>query len=584
MNKYIQHYFYILGEKRIRLVLIVVLFILASFLELIGIGLVGPFIGAIISPDNVNVDFGIFELFRKYLPDDTKGFILILGGGIISVFYIKGFAAYWVQRIIVKFSFNHQAYIISKLMTAYQSMPYENHLSRNSASLINTISGHIRLYTEQTLMASLKLVSELIIFCSIIVLLAATNIWATSILGVLILIVFFMYDFLVKESFQESGRRTAESSEEVIRGVSEGIGGLKEIRILGKNDYFHRKVKGAAYRYAEYGAKAQAMQNIPRYMLESAVVSFVIILAIYTLYTNGDVASALSVIGMFAVAAVRLMPSTYQMSIALTSLRFSKHHMNELYEDLLDLKKYSDSIKNEKDKFKNESHKFANLTLNKINYQYPEANSYAIKNLDLKISKGDCIGVIGKSGSGKTTLIDIVLGLLQPLNGEVLLNDVPIDKCLSSWHGMVAYIPQDIYLVDDSLRKNIALGVNDEDIDEDKVKNAINMAQLNHVVDGLPEGEDAILGENGIKLSGGQKQRVALARAIYHEREVIVMDEATSALDSETEEQVVAEINSLKGKKTLVIIAHRLSTIKNCNRIITIENGMITMDELNENE
>lgn len=575
MNKYIQQYFYILGDKRIRLALIVGLFVFSSLLELIGIGLVGPFMGAIISPDTIMVGSGVFEGFKEHLPNNPKDFILFLGIGIICIFYIKGFTAYWVQKTIVKFSFDHQAHIISKLMKAYQSMPYEEHLRRNSASFINTVTGHTRFYTEMTLMASLKFVSELIIFVSILMLLTVTNVGATAMLGLLILVVFFIYDSLVKKSFKNAGRETAKSSENVIKGVNEGIGGLKEIRILGRAGYFHEKVKNAAYRYAKYGAKAQAMQNIPRYMLESAVISFVIIFAIYTLYTKDNIAGAMAIIGMFAVAAVRLMPSTYQMSVAFTSLRFSKHHMSELYQDLLDLREYGFHKTPHELNLPKEFSEFKELIISNVDYKYPETKSSAINELNLKILKGDCIGVVGKSGSGKTTLIDIVLGLLIPLKGEVLLNNVPMKECISSWYEMVAYIPQDIYLLDDTLRRNIALGINDEDINDTKIREAIHTAQLEHVVAGLHEGLDTILGENGAKLSGGQKQRVALARAIYHEREVIIMDEATSALDSETEEQVVSEINNLKGKKTLIIIAHRLSTVSNCNRIITINDGQI---------
>ncbi|MCK5091745.1 MAG: ABC transporter ATP-binding protein, partial [Gammaproteobacteria bacterium] len=383
-------------------------------------------------------------------------------------------------------------------------------------------------------MASLKLISELIVFISIITLLAITNFWATFMLSSLLMVVFLLYDTVVKKPFQEAGEETAKSSENIIKGVNEGVGGLKEIRVLGKSDYFHGKVKRAAYRYAEYGSKAQAMQNIPRHMLESAVISFIIILAVYSLYTQGEATSAMSVIGMFAVAAVRLMPSAYQMSVTFTSLRFSRHHMEELYQDLLDLSEYSCTSKAENhvvDENNGGQREFISLTMDNIYYQYPDASVNAIEGLDFRIEKGDCIGIIGKSGSGKTTLIDIILGLLIPQTGKVLLNNSPLQKKIDLWYEIVAYIPQDIYLIDESLRKNIALGIDDEYIEDNKIKEAISVAQLNQVAKDLPDGVNTILGENGIKLSGGQRQRVALARAIYHEREVIIMDEATSALD-----------------------------------------------------
>ena len=281
---------------------------------------------------------------------------------------------------------------------------------------------------------------------------------------------------------------------------------------------------------------------------------------------------------MFGVAALRLIPSANRISGAVISVRYGSFAMNELYRDVNETQNInldfpligSHDLKPKVSKFK-----FRKLEVKNISYLYPQADTDAISNLSMVVDSNQSIGIIGKSGSGKTTLINIILGLLTPQKGTVEVNGVPIKNDLRSWLDIVAYIPQDVFIFDDTIRRNIAMGVPDEKIDMEKLAQSIAVAQLKDVVNKLPDNIETIVGERGVRLSGGERQRLALARSFYHEREVIIMDEATAALDNETERQLVGAINEFKIHKTMIIIAHRLSTLKDCNIIYEVDNGRI---------
>ena len=275
---------------------------------------------------------------------------------------------------------------------------------------------------------------------------------------------------------------------------------------------------------------------------------------------------------MFSIAAIRLFPSANQIVSGISHIRFGRPIVELLYKDLKNLDQNNfDYEKNTK----NENPLFESIELKDISFSYPSRDFKVINNISLKINKGDSVGIIGPSGSGKTTLLDILLGLIKVNSGEILLNGKDLDKSLDEWKSHVAYIPQNIFIIDDTVTRNIALGIPDNLVDTTKLNNSINQSKLSELINQMPEGLNTLLGEAGIQLSGGQRQRVALARAFYHNRDILVMDEATSALDSETEAEIVNEIKNLKGNKTLIVIAHRLSTIKYCDYIYRVNEGRI---------
>ena len=543
------------------------------------IGIISPYISILTSPEKISEEklwqsfnslFGINEIHQS---------ITVLSLLIVVLFIIKGVIAYWIQRKIVRYSMDKQSELVSKLMSAYQEMPYYFHIKRNSASLIQAITEHISNFSHQTLIASLRLISELIVLFLILILLSFTNFFAMIAVSFVLSVVYLLYDKIVKDKIHRAGQKAAETNEGIIKGVNQGIGGLKEIRIFGRENYFHNKVSDYAAEYAEVSSQYQALKIIPRYLFEISIVSLTIIFCIIIFNSGNNFVEYLPSLGLFAIAAMRLIPSANQISTAVTSMRFSVFSLNQLYDDLNEINKMSlnSKIMDIKDRkgIRSANSNFSKIEIKEISYRYPDADSYALSDLSLNIEQGQSIGLIGQSGSGKTTLVNVLLGLLTPEKGVIEVDKIPINKNLRSWMNLIAYIPQDGFIIDDTIRRNIAFGIFDKEIDEKKMMESLQTAQLKNMVSELPKGLNNNVGENGMMLSGGERQRVALARSFYHEREIIIMDEATASLDNDTELQLVEAINEFKEGKTMIIIAHRLSTVKNCDIIYKLDQGRI---------
>ena len=302
------------------------------------------------------------------------------------------------------------------------------------------------------------------------------------------------------------------------------------------------------------------------------MVLFVVLLVLLTFRSEAGAENMLGTLGMFGVAAIRLLPISSQLAATVTALRYQRDAVSRLHADVQQHSAQGPIVQLQSNAAT--SH-FLNLQLKGVGYRYPNTMQAALCDLNLSIYAGESIGLIGPSGSGKTTLVDVLLGLLEPQSGKIEFNGKPLLESLDDWRAQVAYLPQQVFLIDNTLRCNIALGEEPFEIEESRLKEAIQQARLSELVGQLPQGINTFLGERGVRLSGGQRQRVALARAFYHGRDVLVMDEATSALDNETEKEIVAEIQRLKGQKTMIVIAHRLTTVQHCDRICRLEKGRI---------
>ena len=351
-----------------------------------------------------------------------------------------------------------------------------------------------------------------------------------------------------------------------MRGVNEAINGFKEIRVLGKEKYFYEKVSDMSMKYADTYTKSLVLTTSSRYILELILIVFIVTMVILTIFTNRDLLMMVPTLTVFGLASLRLMPAANTFSNGLAQMRFGYDATNIIFNDLYDNKKIVESktlLKRNKD--------FESLELANVSFSYGEKNVF--NNVSLSISKGSSIGIIGATGSGKTTLINLILGLITLTSGSIILNKRITKDNLNPLEGISGYIPQHIFLVDDTIKKNIALGLSDDEIDSDKVIDAIRLARLFDFVDGLPNGLDTIIGEHGNRLSGGQRQRLSLARAFYFNRQLLIMDEATSALDSLTEQEIASEIKALKGQVTTIIVAHRYTTLKECDHIYEIKDG-----------
>jgi ATP-binding cassette subfamily C protein len=379
------------------------------------------------------------------------------------------------------------------------------------------------------------------------------------------------YDLVFRKRVTSFGSIANERSEKMLQGINEAVLGLKEIRVLEKEEFFFKKVDKASQEAAEMTVKSQFISALPRYLVELILVLFILLLVLTFLFFSINMDEFVVILSMFGVAAIRLAPSTNFIVSGATLIRFGRNGLRILYDDLVSFE-INNVSQPKKIGIKNKN--FERLDLVNISFAYDESK-IAIDDLSLEIIAGKSIGVIGESGSGKTTLADIILGLLEPHKGEIILNNVPLNENTDELRSQVAYLPQEVFLIDAPLKNNIALGVEDNLIDEAILERAIQKSSLEKTVRDLPHGLETVMGERGVRLSGGQRQRVALARAFYHQKNVLVMDESTSALDDATEREIVESISSLKGQTTSIVIAHRLSTLSNCDLIIKMHEGKI---------
>jgi ATP-binding cassette, subfamily B, bacterial PglK len=573
MIDYFNEIRYILGKQERKVPLLLLIFLISSMIDLLGIGLIAPYVGLIIDPAGFNESYVYSLAIKIGIPLKHYDPITLIGVILVVIFGVKAIVAILINKAILSFSFKQGVILRSLLMGSYQQLPYTEFIARNSSKYIYNIQQMAGSFSQGILQSILRLVSEAIVAFVLLVLLALTNFSALVILISMLGSTMFIFDRLFKAKMEQYGRLANERSTLMVKGIQEGIDGLKEIRILKKEKYFYDVVHDSAKGFAEVSVKNQVIYTAPRYIIEFILILFVVSLVLVSQFLKQDLTELLPVLSMFGLAAIRLVPSTNMIINGISQLRFGRHTIRELYNDVKNIRNKLQVSPSSKKFIKIEP--FQSITLNKISFSYPKEMDRSINEISLQIFSGDVVGLIGTSGSGKTTLINILLGLLEVQSGEILFNNKKLPENDSSFYSQVAYLPQQVFLIDNTLRKNIAIGLTEDEIDDNKLNKAIEQAFLTELVSKMPHGVNTKLGEKGVKLSGGQRQRVALARAFYHGRNVLVMDESTSALDNQTEKEIVDVINRLHGEKTIIVIAHRLTTLKHADIIYKLDKGRI---------
>ncbi|OGT25415.1 MAG: hypothetical protein A3I77_03725 [Gammaproteobacteria bacterium RIFCSPLOWO2_02_FULL_42_14] len=571
MKLFIEHCYFLLDSKaKKQLPFLLLIFFSSSCLDVVGIGLVGVFLLWVVNFDHMQ------HMLPAYIQSilnhfSRNEFFFFIGAILIFSFLVKAFWAIHSQKKMVYFVSQFSLRLKMRLMINYQNAAYSFHLKENSAYMINKVS-MVDSFSNSTLSTLLSAASYSFITLSVMVCLLIANWVVTLFLIVMVSALFFLYELLIKKNIAKTGKIMATFGGEINKSVFQALGGLKEIRVLGKEVYFLNKIKTVSGDYLKAVADFNVFQLTPRYAVESGASIFLVSLVLGALLIGTNPVNMIPTLGIFATACMRLLPTISGLMSQLGQLRSSGYVTGMLYDELSTLENQS------KINLDNAEvcppHAFSQFSLSNAAYCYPNAKNKALNNINLSLLRGQSVGLIGSSGAGKSTLVSVLLGLLTPDSGQLLVDEHPV-KNLRSWLNNFAYIPQSIFLLDDTLKRNIAMGIVDSEIDDCKLKNAIEMAQLTEVVSELPHGVDTRIGENGVLLSGGQRQRVAIARAFYHEREIIIMDEATSSLDNETEREVINSIKKLHGIKTLIVIAHRLSTIQYCDVVYKLEKGKI---------
>ncbi|QYO67981.1 ABC transporter ATP-binding protein [Leptolyngbya sp. 7M] len=579
MIEFLRRALYVLQGKRKELVILMGLFLFVSFLEAFGTGMIGPFMTLATNPESALENPWLRTIYETLNLSSPSQMIWVTGTAVIALFYLKTFLSFSTQKYIFEFGFNQQAELSCRLMRTYLAAPYTFHLSRNSAILIQNIVNEADRFANGLMMPLLNAVSNVAVICALVILLVITNAAATFTIAGILLISILVYRG-TREKFSYLGKEVSESRSEMIRMINQGLGGIKETTVIGCGETFEKRLEEQAMRYGRSVSLAVALQTLPRYIIEAFLITFLILFTFaFILMNQGNSQNLSSVLGIFALASIRLLPAASGLLGVVTNIKYSSYTLDKLYLDLKELEAPDRDLRKHHlidSKLEKQTLSFQNsITLDNVSYTYPNSQRKSLDNVNLTIRKGESIGLIGRSGAGKTTLVDVILGLLTPEGGDIQVDGNSIYTNLRLWQNIIGYVPQSIFLTDETLERNIAFGVPDHLIDPIKLEKAIQSAQLSELVEQLPDGIKTVVGERGVLLSGGQRQRVGIARALYHEREILVFDEATAALDNETESLVTEAIKSLSGVKTMIIIAHRLSTIKHCTRIYALEKGQV---------
>jgi ATP-binding cassette, subfamily B, bacterial PglK len=573
-------------EKK-KLLLLLCMMILAAVFETVGIGLIVPFVGIVTNPTMIHEQAILSKVYELLNFQSANAFILFGVVVLLSIFIIKNAYLLLFFNVQYRVIFNQRVKLSRAMFREYLTKPYTFHLQRNSAELLRNVNGEVTKVFGGILLSGFQLLTEILVLLSIITLLIATAPLATLTSGVLLggsVLVFFK---IFRKKITHLGQEEQRVNREVIKWVNQGLGASKEVKVTGKENYFVNMYDEQSRILASNTIYKSMLDQIPRLFIETLLVAVVLITMVITVFQGTDTSKLVATMSLFAMAAFRLMPSITRIVAMLTSIRFSQPALTVVYNDLIKDHNGNNSIHEEtmmelrKPVSVNKEDKTFRYSINLENvyFRYPNQEEYSIKNLSLTIPIGHSVAFVGTSGAGKTTIIDIILGLLEPEKGRVYVDGKDLNELLPVWQNKIGYIPQSIFLSDDTIRKNVAFGISDKEIDEAAVLRAIEDAQLKEFIDTLLEGLDTVVGERGVRLSGGQRQRIGIARALYHNPEIIFLDEATSALDNETEIEIMKAIDGLKGEKTVIIIAHRLSTIENCDIVFKVEKGKLVSVE-----
>ncbi|NJR70133.1 MAG: ABC transporter ATP-binding protein [Synechococcales cyanobacterium CRU_2_2] len=508
---------------------------------------------------------------------DYRDFVQWFCAALMGVYVLKNSYLAWLSYVQTQFVYHQQYKVSRRLMSRYLRQPYTFYLQRNTAEILRNLNVEVPdLFTEVMRDILIILTELLVILCVSALLLAVeplSTLVAVMVLGVSSL-VFYQ---LVRRPVGRWGKQQHYHMGQMMQWVNQGLGSIKEIRVLGRESYFLQQYRLSAAAYTDAMQRIQFINKLPRLYVETVAVIVLLLVLMLDLTQGRRPRSLLLLLSLFAMAAFRMMTSMNRIVAAVSTIRFYSHALDAVHGDLMAI-----APGNPLSKFRPKLDPIGpspllqhSIELDRISYTYPEAQSPTLQNLSFKLRRGEAIGIAGPSGAGKTTLVDVLLGLLIPDVGEVRIDGEPLSGKRAEWQHCIGYIPQNIYLSDDTIRRNVAFGLADAEIDDAQVWRALRLAQLGSFTELLSQQLDTRVGEMGVRISGGQRQRIAIARALYHEPEVLVMDEATAALDNETERSIVQALETLRGEKTMIVIAHRLSTIRNCDRIFWMKQGCI---------
>lgn len=569
-------------QKR-KMVVLIFLMLIGAILETLGVSMIYPVVKVVMEENAVEKSWylQVFCDVFHIAYSDTKSLMIVVMSGLIGIFALKNIFLFFQQKVQLKFVYTNQFATSRRMMINFMQRPYEYYLNADTSVIQRSITSDVN-NMYGLILALLQLTSEVIVFVSLVVVSLVADIWMTITVASLLIVVLLVIKCILKPIMRKAGEENQDYYSGLYKWIDQSVMGIKEIKIANKESYFINEYAKCGAGYVNAVQRYNLFNATPRLLIETIAIAGMILYLMISLLGGASVNDIMPQISLLAVAAMRLIPCANRINNYLTSISYfepffmgvSDNLKEEIRDESInyDEKAYKKKIEVEKLEIKDK------IELKDIVYKYPNTDVLIFDHADMEVPIGQAVGIVGTSGAGKTTIVDILLGLLRLQNGQILADGVEVRKHYQSWLKNIGYIPQTIFMIDASIRKNVAFGCAEEDIDDEKVWRALKEAQLDEFVRGLPEGLDTSIGERGIRISGGQRQRIGIARALFEDPEVLVLDEATSALDNETEAAIMDSINRLHGKKTLIIIAHRLQTIEKCDMVYRVEEGKISRE------
>lgn len=537
------------------------------------------------SPEEVSLPV-VGNLLERFPSLTLEELQLAVAGLVVAFFLLRAAIIVGQHYVMARTVHNAGARLSTHLVRGYLAMPYLAYTRVNSSELIRNAFDSVHNLVNQVIRPALDVITESILVAGMIVLMLVVAPASALVALVTLTPLIWILQAFVQPRLKRLGRSSQEGRRGALLAMQQAIGGLRDIRLLGREDEFARYFARHRKAMARADYRRLGLSNIPRTMIETGVVIVIALILAIAILSGQSQQSAVATVGVFAYAGLRLQPSLRKIVQGLNDVRFGEAIIENLIEDRARVDDALAAWHRRQTASDGGTALKEAIELRGVSFSYGEGLKPALRNVDLTIRRGEFIGICGPTGGGKSTLIDLVAGLLQPTSGSVCVDGRPLDEHPGWWFAELGVVSQHVFLIDDTIRRNIALGIGDEEIDDELVQRAVARAQLTDVISQLPEGLDTVVGERGVRLSGGQRQRVAVARALYREPSVIIFDEGTSALDAATEAALAAAIQELKTGRTLLSVAHRITTVRDADRIMVVDRGRIgaegTYDQLLE--
>jgi ABC-type bacteriocin/lantibiotic exporter with double-glycine peptidase domain len=571
------------SESRWKAALVFLLIQTMALMEMAGVASVMPFAAILMNPKVAETQPTLNAVYHWMGFANERDFLFWAGILMLVLFVVCLALKALTTYAITRFSSMQLHTLACRVFVAYLRQPYEFFLTRNTAMLTKAIVSEVGEVTNGVMVPLMRLVAAILVSIALIGLLILVQPWLSLAVAVALAACYGLLHLITRAHVSVLGEKRLKANRDRFIVSNELLGGIKELRLLGRETAYLDRFREQSLKFAGYQASAGVIRELPRYGIEAIALGGMLATLLYLERRYGGVQDAFPLIALYGFAVYRLLPNFQQIFASLSHLRFSLPALTHLYEDVIRNERSASPIAAIAPlQLKSE------IKLDRVGYCYPDRDRRSLENLSVTIKRGQSVAFIGETGAGKTTVLDVLLGLLTPTEGEVIIDGERLSVTnIRAWQRAIGYVPQSIFLADDTIAANIAFGLRYNGIDHAFVERAARIAQIHDfVVNELPNGYDTVVGERGIRLSGGQRQRIGIARALYHNPQVIVFDEATSALDNATEKAVLESVEQLHGSKTIIMIAHRLSTVRNCDCIHILEQGRVldsgTFVELSE--